>query len=156
MTIRNEVIDCVLPGQRTAVIHAQIPRGALRGWLNDAYPTVLAGLRRLDIEPVGPPFARYTFLGDQVAVEAGYPVAGGFDGDGRVESSRLPAGRAAMTTHIGRYEDLDRTYAYLKRWLCTHGDAPIGTHWEVYHRDAGATCDPATWRTDVVVAYRVG
>ena len=28
------------------------------------------------MNPVGPPFARFTFLGGVVAVEAGFPVAG--------------------------------------------------------------------------------
>jgi hypothetical protein len=37
-----------------------------------------------------------------------------------------------------------------------HGDAPLGAHWEIYHNEPRSTEDPAAWRTEVVIPYRVG
>ena len=61
-----------------------------------------------------------------------------------------------MTTHHGRYEDLEDAYAAARRWLTVHGRAPIGAHWEVYYTDPSVEPDPTRWRTEVVMPYRVG
>jgi effector-binding domain-containing protein len=156
MTMTYDVTDLVLTGQFTAVVRGEIPREKLPAWLERTFHDVIQYLSRHHIEATGPPFARYTFLGDQVAVEAGFPVPCEVPPDGRVQPSRLPAGPAAVTIHHGRYEDLEDAYAAARRWLTTHGRAPIGAHWEVYHTDPSVEPDPARWRTDVVLPYRMG
>ena len=156
MTITYDVADRFLASQLTAVVRAEIPREDLSAWLRRAFGEVGLYLRERHIAPVGPPYARYTFLGDQVAVEAGFPVAMEIAGHGRVQPSRLPGGRAAVTTHYGGYEDLQDAYAAERRWLTTHGRAPTGAHWEIYFTDSATEPDAARRRTDVVIPYRVG
>jgi effector-binding domain-containing protein len=156
MTMTYEVTDRVLTGQFTAVVRGEMPREQLPVWLRRTYHDVVLYLRRHGIEPAGPPFARYTFLGDQVAVEAGFPVWVEVPGEGRVQPSRLPGGPAAVTVHHGRYEDLEDAYAAARRWLTVHGRSPTGAHWEVYYTDPSVEPDPTRWRTDVVVPYRLG
>jgi effector-binding domain-containing protein len=156
MTMTYDVTDRLLFDQYTAVVRDEIPRERLPAWLQEAYRDVSDYLRRHGIGFAGPPFARFTFLGDLVAVEAGFPVPGEVPGLGRVQPSRLPGGHTAVTTHFGRYEDLEDAYAAVRRWLVSHGRAPVGAHWEVYYTDPTADPDPTHWRTDVVVPYRFG
>ncbi len=75
-------------------------------------------------------------------------------GAGPVEPSRLPGGPTAVTTHIGRYEDLTLAYEAVHRWLGELGWSAIGPHWEVYFTDPNVEPDPSRWRTDVVVPFR--
>jgi effector-binding domain-containing protein len=110
-------------------------------------------LTRTGTSFAGPAFARFTFLGDRVAVEAGFPVLGEIAGEGRVQPSRLPDGPAAVTVHRGRYEDLEQAYVAINEWLSARGGVPRGPHWEYYYTDPRVEPDPARWRTEVVVPY---
>jgi hypothetical protein len=103
---------------------------------------------------VGRPFARFTFLGDEVAIEAGFPVPYEVPGDGVVEASTLPDGPVAVSTHWGPHTDLDRTAQVMHEWLAERGYEPAGPHWEVCYNDPHGVPDPAFWRTDVVMPYR--
>src|SRR5690606_27008339 len=155
MPITYHVSDRVLAEQDTAVVRGEMPAAQLPTWLVEAYRDVVEYLVRSEVAPTGPAFARFTFLPETVAVEAGFPVPHQVAGDGAVEPSRLPGGPAAVTTHIGRYEELDKAYEAVNRWLAEHGRAQAGPHWEVYHTDPNAEPDPTAWRTEVVVPYRV-
>lgn len=154
MSITYEITDQLLTEQDTAVMRGEIATQDVPGWLAAAYRAVDEYLRRAQVGPAGPPFARFTFMNDVVAVEAGFPVPHEVPGDDPVEPSRLPGGPAAVTTHIGRYEDLTSAYEAIHRWLGEHGYSPAGPHWEVYFTDPSVEPDPTRWRTDVVAPYR--
>jgi effector-binding domain-containing protein len=154
MTLVYDINRRNLADRFTAVCRSEMPAPALPGWLASAFHAVADYLNRAQLEPTGPPFARFTFLDDMVAVEAGFPVREEIPGADPVEPSTLPDGPAAVTTHIGRYEDLDRAYAAIHKWLDAHGYAAAGPHWEVYHTDPNAEPDPTRWRTDIVQPYR--
>lgn len=154
MTITYEIRDRALTDQLTAVVRGEMPATEMPAWLAETYRTVFEYLAQAKISPAGPPFARFTFLEDAVAVEAGFPVSQEVAGRGPVEPSLLPGGPAAVTTHIGRYEDLDKAYDAVKQWLQDHGRTPAGPHWECYYTDPNAEPDPSKWRTDVVMPYR--
>lgn len=155
MTLTYEVRTEELRPQLTSVVRGEMPASQMAVWLSEAYATVFAYLSSAGVPPVAPPFARFTFLGDTVAVEAGVPVPVEVAGEGRVEASSLPEGPAAITTHIGRYEDLEHALDAVTAWLAGRGLEPAGPHWEVYYTDPNAEPDPSRWRTDVVVPYRV-
>lgn len=154
MTPAYEIMTKGLTRQATAVMRGEMPREQLGRWLATCYRGVYEHLRTIGVEPAGPPFARFTFLGDTVAVEAGFPVGREIAGDGGVEPSALPAGSAAVTTHLGRYEELEAAYAAIHAWLDEHGYAEAGPHWEVYFSDPATEPDARRWRTDVVAPYR--
>jgi effector-binding domain-containing protein len=155
MTITYEVTQRTLVDQYTAVVRGEIAPAEMPGFLSNAYRAVGEYLRQIHVSPSGPPFARFTFLDDVVALEAGFPVPYEVAGEGAVEPSTLPDGPAAVTTHIGRYEDLAMAVDAVHRWLDEHGFVPAGPHWEVYFTDPNAEPDPSRWRTDVVVPYRL-
>ena len=150
-----QIVSRDLAAQITAVMRGEMPVDELGEWLADTYRAVQEHLGRIGMNPVGPPFARFTFLGDVVAVEAGFPVGSEIAGDGRVEPSVLPCGLAAVTTHIGRYEDLRAAYDAVHEWLNAHRYMTAGPHWEVFFDDPHAEPDPSRWRTDVVVPYSI-
>lgn len=154
MTITYEVAARHLDQQFTAVVRGEMPAHEMSIWLPEAYHAVFDYLRRAGITPLGPPFARFTFLGDTVALEAGAPVNAEVPGEGRVQPSALPAGPAAVTTHFGPYEQLDQALGAVTRWLDSRGLEAAGPHWEVYFTDPNAEPDPSRWRTEVVVPYR--
>src|SRR5512133_3936773 len=111
MTLVYDIHRRTLADRNTAVCRGEMPPRALPGWLASAFHAVGDYLNRTGVEPTGPPFARFTFLNDVVAVEAGYPVSEEIAGADPVEPSALPDGPAAVATHTGRYEDLDSAYA---------------------------------------------
>lgn len=131
-----------LTTQPTAVVRTEVTAEDMPGWLTIAYHAVLEYLRHYGAHPAGPPFARFTFLGDTVAVEAGFPVYREIEGDGFVEPSTLPGGPAAVTTHLGRYEDLEAAYRAVREWVAAHGYQPAGPQWEVYYTDPTAEANP--------------
>jgi len=121
------------------------------GWLTEAYDTVDEYLNRAQVSLSGPPYARYAFLDELVAIEPGFPVPSEVAGEGSVEPSTLPDGPAAVTTHVGRYEDL--ATAAVHGCLDEHDLVPAGPQWEVYFTDPNVEREPSRWRTDVVVPY---
>jgi effector-binding domain-containing protein len=143
-----------LDTQPTAVVRTELPAEDLAGWLSVAYHAVVDYLRRRGTHPAGPPFARIAFQDGTVAAEAGFPVTHEVAGDGYVEASVLPGGPAAVTTHLGRYENLEVAYRAVRDWVADHGYVPAGPQWEVYHTDPTAEPNPERWRTDVVLPCR--
>jgi effector-binding domain-containing protein len=81
-------------------------------------------------------------------VEVGVEVAEPFLDIGRVVSSTLPAGRAAATTHHGRYDDLGSAHLAIIEWCERHDLHRVGPRWEIYgHWRAGSA------NQDVQVCY---
>src|SRR5262245_20344403 len=154
-TLTYDITEQVLTTRYTAVVRAELPADELPAWLAGVYRAVPDYLTKLGVDPIGPPFARFALLGCLVAVEAGFPVPREIPGDGLVGPSMLPDGKAAVTTHRGGYEGVERAYQACRDWLDRHGFVPAGPHWEVYHTDPATEPDPARWRTDVVVPFRV-
>jgi len=154
MTITYEIQDCVLADRFTAVCRGEVPVGDLRAWLAESFHAVEGYLSRTSAVVTGPPFARLAFLDGVVVVEAGFPVRHEIAGAYPVQPSTLPDGPAAITTHIGRYEDLDMAYGAIRAWLDAHRYAASGPHWEIYHEDPDTEPDTGRWRTDVIQPYR--
>ncbi|MCM4084370.1 GyrI-like domain-containing protein [Paractinoplanes hotanensis] len=146
----------VLTAQNTAVVRGSMPTERVPAWMAGVYEQVNRYLTDRGIRTDGPPFARYTFHGGAVDVEAGFPVLEPIRDGGRVVSSRLPGGTAAVTTHYGRYEDLALAYQAIADWMKERGVESAGPHWEVYYTNPAAQPDPATWSTDVVMPYWAG
>jgi effector-binding domain-containing protein len=154
MTLTYQIETRTLTRRYTAVVRGEMDRDELPAWMAAALTVVRDYLHDEHIARTGPPFARYTFLGDTVAVEAGFPVAEEVFGDGLVEPSTLPAGPAAVAMHVGDYADLPHCYLAIRAWLRDHGYAMASPHWEIYHTNPAADPDPTHWRTEMVLAYR--
>ena len=64
-------------------------------------------------------------------------------------SSPLPAGPAAVTTHMGPYDTLSNAYGAIETWMEAKGQAPAGAPWESYITDPAEHPDPSNWRTEI-------
>lgn len=114
------------------------------------YGEVMGAVSSQGGEIVGPPFSRYHEIKDgKIDLEAGMPVKQAIEASGRVKPGELPAGRAAMTWHVGSYHELQQSYDRLSAWMKTEKLAPRGGFWETYWTDPGLEPDPSTWRTQI-------
>lgn len=103
------------------------------------------------LQPTGMPLTVYHSMeGDGLELECALPVAEPTGGAGRIAGGELPATLAAVTTHIGPYDELPGAWSQLAAWMEREGLAPAGAPWEVYVTDPGAEPDPAKWRTEIV------
>lgn len=142
--------------QPTAVMTATLPVAEIGPWLAKTYGALASVITAHGAGPAGPPFARYHRLAeDRFAVEAGFPVSTAIDADGDVRPSQLPGGPAAVTVHIGPYEQMASAYQALASWVSSHRGEAAGDPWEVYFSDPASEPDPATWRTEIVQPYNL-
>ncbi len=136
--------------QQAAVARRQGPVSDIAKLLGEALDTVSQALVKAEASPAGPAFARYlTVSDDTVSLEAGFPVDGEFRLSGGVESLTLPGGEAAMTLHVGPYDQLDQVHASIERWIKDQGRVPAGAPWEAYVTDPTSDPDTSTWQTEV-------
>lgn len=141
--------------QVTAVARATLSVAEVGPWLGKTYGAIAVLLADRHAGPAGPPFARYHMLGhDRFEVEAGFPASRRIEGDGAVQPSELPGGQAAVTVHVGPYDQMEPAYQALAAWVSEHRGEPAGDAWEVYFSDPSAEPDPETWRTEIVQPYR--
>jgi effector-binding domain-containing protein len=131
----------------------------------DRLPEVFGWLAARGVAPAGPPFFRYLMIDmeHELDVEAGVPVAAPVDGEGEVLAGVLPAGRYAVTTHVGHPDELiavtgaflDRATAAGLSWDATETDR--GTRWgcrlEVLHTDPAEEPDMNKWEPQL--AFRL-
>lgn len=115
-------------------------------------PQILEVVLATDGEMAGAPFARYLDVsGPELDVEVGLPIVAPVPGKGNVICKPLPAGPAAVTWHIGSYEELGNAHAALAEWARANGRTAAGGSWEVYISDPSDDDDPSGWRTKVVL-----
>jgi effector-binding domain-containing protein len=88
---------------------------------------------------------------DAPSVEVGVLVRTSFSPNGRVISSRLPGGKAAMTTHRGDYAQLDRAHEAVHRFARVQELELAGPRWEIYGHWRR---DPRELETDVYYLLR--
>ena len=118
-----------------------MPKTDLGAFFMEIFPKLRGAIRAQGATPAGPRFARY-YNGDSAAfdTEAGIPFTGSFmlTGD-EIRVTRLPAGRAAKTVHIGPYHTLSQEYRRIEAWLEEHGMRPGEGPWESYVDDMATT-----------------
>jgi effector-binding domain-containing protein len=143
-----------LDEQITEVVRDKIGPEDIPEWIGGVYSEVMGHMAQNGVQPIGPPFAMYLLMNGAFEVEAGFPVATALPAAGRMETSRLPGGPAAMTTHLGPYETLPEAYQALEKWVDGHGYEKKGPFWETYFTDPNEEPDVTKWRTQVVMPIR--
>jgi len=168
------VVDIVeLEVVRVAAIRSIVAAEDFADFMSDALALVATALREAGIAAAGPPFARYYASGpDGLDMAAGFPVAEPFLGtsdahplseSGAAEEApasaivhpdELPAGPAAVATHVGPYEGLEATWNWLRERVDAMGRDLGEDPWEVYFIGPGSGVDEAEWRTELVWPLR--
>jgi effector-binding domain-containing protein len=133
--------------------------------LGARFGELFAWLRSRETAPAGPPFFRYTVIDmdRELEVDVGVPVPAVIDGDGRVMSGILPAGRYATVTHVGPPSELAQATGALLDWAAGLGltwdvsQAESAQRWgsrlEVYLTDPAQEPDLSKWETQL--AFRL-
>lgn len=123
------------------------------------HPEVRGWLRSRGVEVAGQPFFKYNVIdmGQQLEVEAGFPVAAPVTGEDKVIAGVLPAGRYATLWHTGHPKGLVGATGTLLNWAAQQGLAfdvtstPDGERWgcrlEIYHDEPGQ--DMSEWETEL-------
>lgn len=139
-----------LERRSTLVVKGAMRMDELPAFFGQAFGELYGYAARKGVAPEGAPFARYPSVStERVEVEAGIVVPSPVAGEGRVEASDLPAGDAAVTTHIGPYESMHEAYAAIEAWMSANGRTPGGAPWETYFSDPQAEPDASKWRTEI-------
>jgi effector-binding domain-containing protein len=126
-----KVIETV--AQPVLSVRAKIKVGEIPSFMGKAFGEVAAYMQRKRIPITGPPFSLYrSWSYDGFDVEAGFPVANAEKGEGTVKASSLPSGKVATMMHVGRYENLGKSYSMLETWIKAKGYVPGSCMWEVY------------------------
>ena len=126
-----------LAPQRVVTIRRTVPQAELGNFFMEVFPKLRGAIRAQAATPAGPRFARY-YNGDPAAfdTEAGIPFTGSFMATGdEIRVTKLPAGRAAKTLHIGPYQTLSEEYRRIERWLVEEGHRGAEGPWESYLDD---------------------
>ena len=154
--------------QHIAVIqqHVSVPFGHLLGPL---WGELGGWLAARGLAPAGPPLIRYLTCDkpDGMDIEVGFPVAAPIQGDERVLSGIFPAGRYAVLTYTGPYDNdgLFNATAALLDWAAekqidwqttlVNDVAWWRARAEFYLTDPDAEPDPAKYQTDLVFLTRL-
>ena len=135
------------PRTHTAVVAETTTWEAFPELWGELLSEVWAFLRRSDLAP-----GRNVMLyrDDVPNVEVGAEVNAAFESAGRVVSSSLPAGRAAVAIARGQPSaaSLAMTHAAVRDWCAAGGHALSGVRWEIYGHWA-ENQDPALFETEV-------
>ena len=138
-----------------AAIRSVVAAEDVPEFMSDALSLVAATLREAGLAPAGPPFARYFAAGpDGLDMAAGFPVAEPFLRANVVRPGELPAGPAAVATHVGSHTGLEAAWSALRE-RADAMDRQLGDDpWEVYFIGPGSGVDEAEWRTELVWPLR--
>ncbi len=102
--------------------------------IGKSYQKIMDYLNELGEEAVGVPFTAYYNLDVQdLDVEMGFPVAKPLPGKGQIISGEIPGGRVVSSMHYGPYQEMEKHYAEITRWISDHGLEATGVAYEYYY-----------------------
>jgi effector-binding domain-containing protein len=141
---------------RVAVVRSLVAAEDVPEFMSDALSMVATATREAGVAPAGPPFARFYAAGPEgLDMAAGFPVAEPFLGSGVVHPGELPAGPAAVATHVGPYWGLEAAWNARRERADALGHALGDDPWEVYFIGPGSGVDEDEWRTELVWPLRL-
>lgn len=139
-----------VPAQPILFIRRSITRSEIGETITDCLKALSDYCRGSDLEPSGPPFARYPEMSaDRLTMEIGMPFSSPVAGAGEIEAGFLQSGPAVMAVHEGDYDRLAETYDAIAGWIQANRLSRVGAPWESYVTDPEEIPDPAGWRTEV-------
>ena len=143
-----------LSPQPVLVMRRTIKRSEIALTIAEVLGKVFLAAQKAGLALTGRPFMRCLNAGPGLmTIEPGMPVSGvatkPIDLGEEVIWETLPAGEAATTIHVGKYEELPEAYAAIEQWMKVEGVKAGGPPWEVYVTDPGDFPDPKDWKTEI-------
>jgi len=97
----------------------------------------------------GAPFAIYFNMDiNDIDVELGFPVAKTIREKNEIKNSQIPAGKVLQFTHVGPYNELEKTYGNAMKWIKENNISTTGTICEFYLNDPAST-PPSHLETEI-------
>ena len=148
--MKYSIIERTLSPQPVLVARRRVKRVEIAKALGELLGAVFLHAQRAGATITGQPFTRYLEWGPAMfSIESGLPIASRIEGEGDILADTLPGGSAAVTTHLGPYEQLFDAHAAVQLWLEESSRRAAGAPWEVYVTDPADYPDPKDWRTDI-------
>jgi len=133
-----------------ASVRITCPAAQIGKQLARIFPSITQFLASTGTPSTGQPFTRYYAMkAGAIELEAGIPVAQPIQAKGEIKPRSLPAGKVAMTWHIGPYTRLGETHRRVEEWIKTHDLQSNGAPWEIYWTDPGLEPDNSKLQTQV-------
>lgn len=149
--------------QHYAGIRFQTPMKGMQQAIRDGIAEVLAWLKARGIERSGAPFNRFHIIdmNGVMHIETGVPVATSIEGDGRVKSGVLPAGKYASLIYQGGGISGNRALIEwvrdqglaFDRWDDPAGDA-FASRYESYLTDPAVQPLKSKWDIEVAIKLK--
>lgn len=118
--------------------------------MSSMYGTISHFLDQNDIAVVGIPFALYHLMNEEeIDLECGMPISGGFEENTTVKTGTLPALTCACIDFYGDYSNLEDGHKVLQEWVETHGFNLVSAPMEFYLTDPSQEPDPEKWLTRI-------
>ncbi|WP_026875765.1 MerR family transcriptional regulator [Jiangella gansuensis] len=131
---------------------------ALSDTSSNAYHQLYAALAAAGASPAGPPRMVYLDLADDAwTIEASVPVAGlpaSADLPSGLTLHRHDGGRAAVTRHVGPYDELGLAYREVESWIGARGLTTAAPPYDVYINNPAEVTDPGKLETEIVWPVR--
>lgn len=136
----------------TLAIDATVARAGLGEWCEATFGLLFAAVARFGLVAAGPGGGLYSdefFEADVGPVVAYLPLPEPADVVGRAHPLELPAATLATIVHPGPFEELDRAYGVLGRWVAGRSLRVAGPVRERYLVSPADSDDPHDLRTEV-------
>ena len=138
MTYQCEIKD--QPAQPTLSIRTRSAASQLTQLFGQTFGAIMQYLGELGEYPVGAPFGAYYNMDMQdLDIAIGFPVSKPLPDRGEIKSGALPAGKIAVTLHIGPYDAIAPAYEALTQYMQANGCTPSGIAYEFYLSDPQTT-----------------
>jgi len=107
---------------KTLTVRLFTPATRLSETLGGIYGEIAGVVAQKGLTFTGAPYVMYYNMDmENLDIEAGFPVVGPLEEEGRVKSSSIPAGEMATALHKGSYESLEKTYNELAAFVKKEG-----------------------------------
>jgi DNA-binding transcriptional MerR regulator/effector-binding domain-containing protein len=154
---RLAVVERERPALPVMAMSAWVAESQFAPFLDVAYPRLYGFLAARSVQPAGPGGGLYPgdyFSDEPVEVTAFVPVDPLLDGDGEVEPRVLPAGRVAVATFTGPYDELAAAYRAVGGWLAGKHLTTDGPLIETYLVGPDSGLPESEYRTEIAWPVR--
>lgn len=129
---------------------------ALSKKYEEIYAELSALLKKQSLfEMADPPFGIYhSFTVEDVDVEAGIPVRGVPEAEGRMKVMNTYGGKSLCGKFYGSYTKLKEGWDEMMAYMKENGFEPSAPPFEVYITDPGAEPDPSKWLTEIHIPVK--
>ena len=104
--------------------------------------------------PAGAPFVAYYNIDMQdLDIEIGFPVSKSIPGKDKIMSTEIPGGKVATCLHVGPYQEIEKAYTALTKYIEKQDCEPTDVAYEFYLNDPRETA-PQDLKTEIIFPLR--